>query len=50
METTLEHYNMWGATVAWIVLYSLILFFLPFYKKVEENQKQLMLLLLLLLP
>ncbi len=39
METTLEHYNMWSAVLVWIVLYALILFFLPFYKKCGRKPK-----------
>jgi len=33
MDRGLDHYNMWWAVILWIGLYSLIFFFLPFYKK-----------------
>ncbi len=39
METTVEHYNMWGAVLIWILLYSLVLIFLPFYRKCGRKPK-----------
>ncbi len=39
MEYSAEHYKQWGAVVIWIVLYSLILLFLPFHKKAGIKPK-----------
>ena len=33
MEYVLDHYNQWGVVIIWILLYSLVLIFLPFYKR-----------------
>ncbi|MBI9093912.1 MAG: isoprenylcysteine carboxylmethyltransferase family protein [Sphaerochaeta sp.] len=39
METTSEHYAMWGVALIWVILYSLILLFLPFYRKCGRKPK-----------
>ena len=33
MENTMDHYHMWGAALLWIGMYSMVLLFLPFYRK-----------------
>lgn len=33
MENSMDHYHMWGAALLWIGMYSMVLLFLPFYKK-----------------
>jgi methanethiol S-methyltransferase len=38
-ENIMDHFNNWGAVVIWIVLYGLLIFFLPFYKKCGTKPK-----------
>jgi protein-S-isoprenylcysteine O-methyltransferase Ste14 len=35
-ENIWDHYGMWGAVLFWIILYSIALFFLPFYRKSQK--------------
>ncbi len=35
----MDHYYSWGGVVIWIVLYGLLIFFLPFYKKCGKKPK-----------
>jgi len=37
METLSSHFNQWGGVVFFILVYSIVLFFLPFYKKMEKK-------------
>lgn len=37
MENTWDHYGQWGAVLIWILLYSLLLLFVPFYKKSSKK-------------
>jgi|SRR6056297_675236 len=37
METLSSHFEQWGAVVFFIVLYSLVFLFLPFYKKMQRK-------------
>ncbi|HKM35183.1 MAG TPA: isoprenylcysteine carboxylmethyltransferase family protein [Lachnospiraceae bacterium] len=39
METTASHYGNWIGAVLFIVLYSLVLLFIPFYKKMDRKPK-----------
>lgn len=33
----MEHFNQWGSVIFFIVLYSLVLLFIPFYKKMSKK-------------
>ncbi|RSK25930.1 isoprenylcysteine carboxylmethyltransferase family protein [Bacillus sp. HMF5848] len=37
METLASHFNNWFGVVFFIVLYSVVLFFLPFYRKMDKK-------------
>ncbi len=39
METLAGHYDQWGAVLFFILLYGGILFFLPYYRKMEDKPK-----------
>lgn len=36
-ETLYEHFNQWGGVVFFIVIYSIVLLFMPFYKKMDRK-------------
>lgn len=39
MEDTMNHYGTWIAVLVWIILYAVLILFLPFYKKCGNKPK-----------
>jgi protein-S-isoprenylcysteine O-methyltransferase Ste14 len=37
METTQSHFHQWSGVISFILIYSIALFFMPFYKKINKK-------------